>query len=72
MKFAHANDLLHSSFVTHSGRQFGGAPLYPGAHEHIGLLPKGLHLELGPHGDGSHGLLGFGFGGGIVMGLLAH
>lgn len=44
----------------HSGRQFGGAPLYSGKQAHKGLSPFTLQIEFGPHGDGSHGFTGIG------------
>lgn len=49
--------LEHSAFILHSGRQFGGLPLYSGKHMHEGEPPISLHCEFGPHGDGMHGLV---------------
>lgn len=54
----HARVLGHSTFETHSGRQFGGAPMYSLRHEQDGVSPTGLHSEFGPQGDGWHGLMG--------------
>ena len=54
----HACFLLHSLLIKHSGRQFGGAPMFPLVQEHIGRSPKALQTELGPHGLGTHGSLG--------------
>jgi hypothetical protein len=48
----HASWLEHSALRTHSGRQLGGAPTYPGKHEQAGIPAKIWHCELGPHGDG--------------------
>lgn len=44
--------------MTHSGRQFGGAPSIPCKQEHTGLLSITLHSALAPQGDGTHGLVG--------------
>lgn len=49
---------LHSELTTHSGRQRGGAPIYDGKHEQVGLSVVILHIELGPHGEGSQGFSG--------------
>ena len=49
--------LGHSALIEHSGRQFGGDPIYVGRHEQDGLSLKSLHCELGPHGDGTQGFL---------------
>lgn len=54
----------HSVLPAHSGRQFGGDPMYSCRHEHDGESPIGLHSEYGPHGDGWHGLIGSCCGGG--------
>jgi len=48
--------LGHSLFVIHSGRQFGGAPMYPGKHEHEGESPTVRQIAFGPQGEGWHGL----------------
>lgn len=49
----------HSLFARHSGRQLGGAPINSGIHWHEGVSPfEGWQIELGPHGDGWHGLTG--------------
>ena len=44
--------------MTHSGRQFGGAPNIPVRQEHTGLPSTTLQSELAPHGDGTHGFVG--------------
>lgn len=48
----------HSELIEHSGRQFGGAPMYVGRHEQAGLSPINLHSEFAPHGVGMHGFFG--------------
>lgn len=53
-----------SGFIIHSGRQFGGVPMYDDKHEHDGLLPEDIHWEFGPHGEGTHGFLGGSYWGG--------
>lgn len=50
----------HSALATHSGRQLGGTPMYPSKQEHVGRSPVTRHTLFGPHGDGMHGLTGFG------------
>lgn len=50
--------LRHSGLIVHSGLQFGGIPIKPSTHEHAGLSPRNWHIEFGPHGDGTHGLIG--------------
>jgi len=50
-----------SGFIIHSGRQFGGAPIYDGKHEHDGLFPEAIHWEFGPHGEGTQGSFGGSF-----------
>lgn len=52
-----ANVLAHSPLLTHSGLQFGGAPINSGRQEHAGDSPAALHSELGPQGEGWHGLI---------------
>lgn len=47
-----------SSLMTHSGRQFGGAPMYPGKHWHEGVPPWLRQVDEGPHGFGWHGSRG--------------
>jgi hypothetical protein len=42
--------------LTHSGLQFGGAPINSGKQEHDGKLFTTRHCALGPQGDGSQGL----------------
>lgn len=49
---------LQSEFVVHSGRQFGGLPMYDRKHEHDGEPLMSLHSEKGPHGEGKQGLTG--------------
>lgn len=51
----HDFDNSHSEFVTHSGRQFGGEPMWLGKHEQIAWLSFTRHCELAPQGDGTHG-----------------
>lgn len=53
--------------ITHSGLQLGGAPMYPGKHEHVGEPDDdGWHCEFGPQGEGAHGSFGASKGGGGV------
>lgn len=49
---------VHSSLFIHSDLQFGGDPMNPLLQEHKLLSPLLVvrHSELGPHGDGIHGL----------------
>lgn len=47
----------HSLLLVHSGRQFGGVPINSEAHEQEGELCIDLHIELGPHGEGTHGFV---------------
>lgn len=42
--------------ITHSGRQFGGAPSIPKAHEHTARLSSSRHSAFGPQGLGMQGL----------------
>lgn len=49
--------LGHSAFMVHSGRQFGGLPMYVAIQEQDGTFPVSRQMELGPHGDGTHGFL---------------
>lgn len=44
-----------SGFMTHSGLQLGGVPMYDGRQAHSGLLLTLRHWEFGPHGDGTQG-----------------
>lgn len=53
----HAKLLLHSLLLMHSGLQFGGDPMNSGRHEQEGESPATLHIELGPQGEGSQGLI---------------
>ncbi len=53
-----------SPFITHSGRQLGGAPVNPGRQLQLAWWLTFWHCELGPHGDGTHGFL-WGLGSGI-------
>lgn len=66
----HARLLGHSGLTVHSGRQFGGLPMYLGKQEHEGLPPISLHSLFGPQGDGTQGFCGTGCssGGGGGMG----
>lgn len=48
----------HSLLMTHSGRQAGGAPKYPGKHVHTGRPSCSRHSALGPQGDGWQGSTG--------------
>lgn len=54
--FIHALLYEHSLLVIHSGLQLGGEPINSGKHEQEGVSPFVWHWELGPHGDGTHGL----------------
>lgn len=45
----------HSELTTHSGRQFGGAPVNSGKHEQTAWLFTSRHWLFKPHGDGWHG-----------------
>lgn len=42
----------------HSGRQFGGFPMYSCKQVQIALSFTALHVLYGPQGDGLHGSLG--------------
>lgn len=42
----------------HSGRQFGGKPVYSGWQVHEGDSPMTLQIEYGPQGEGVHGSTG--------------
>lgn len=44
--------------MAHSGRQYGGAPSIPVKQEQTGLKSTTLHSAFGPHGEGTHGLIG--------------
>lgn len=50
----------HSWWITHSGRQFGGAPSIPNEHEQTARFSIWWHSLFGPHGDGIHGLMAIG------------
>ncbi len=50
----------HSEFETHSGLHPGGEPINEGKQEQIAWPLFWRHWLLGPHGDGTHGLV---FGG---------
>lgn len=50
--------LAHSELLMHSGRQFGGVPLYSGKHEQEGASLTTLHCAFGPQGEGLHGFKG--------------
>lgn len=60
-----AKFLGQSELMTHSGLQFGGAPMNPGRQEQAGCPLTGRHCEFGPHDDERHGFEdGFGSRGG--------
>lgn len=66
--FMHARLAEHSELIVHSGRQFGGDPMYVCKQEQAGLSPITLHSEWWPHGDGRHGLIGtFGVSGNSLL-----
>lgn len=44
-----------SGFITHSGLQFGGVPMYDGRHAHSRLLFTFRQREFGPQVDGLQG-----------------
>lgn len=52
-----ALSLVHSALIVHSGRQFGGEPIYLDRHEQDGISLMLLQTEFGPHGDGTQGFL---------------
>lgn len=52
LSLTQALSLEQSVFIEHSGRQFGGLPIYWGKHEHDGEFPMLRHCENGPQGDG--------------------
>jgi len=58
----HARWFGQSWWMRHSGRQLGGAPNMPEVHEHTARESTTRHSELGPQGDGIHGLMGAGGG----------
>lgn len=47
--------LVHSALIVHSGRQFGGDPIYSDKQEQDGMSLMLLQTEFGPHGDGTQG-----------------
>jgi hypothetical protein len=54
-----AKFLEHWEFEVHSGRQFGGVPIYFGRQEHAGTeFPRLRHSEYGPQGEGTQGSRG--------------
>lgn len=53
--FIQAKWYEQSLLLTHSGRQFGGDPIYSGKHEHDGDVPCTWHCEYGPQGEGIQG-----------------
>lgn len=72
--FIQANWVGQSALSTHSGRQFGGEPMYPLMHWHDGVSPNALHWLFGPqglheswHGFNKHGS-SFSIGGGSGIG----
>lgn len=56
--FTQARSCEHSELKVHSGLHEGGVPRYVARHEQTGCLFISLHSLLGPHGDGTQGLLG--------------
>lgn len=70
--FMHANWAGQSALITHSGRQFGGDPIYPMLHWHEAVSPTARHSLFAPHGlqDSWHGFSKHGFsspdGGGVT------
>lgn len=54
--FIQAKLFAHSLLLAHSGRQFGGVPIYSEIHEHDGVSFIFWHTEFGPHGVGTQGL----------------
>lgn len=52
-----ALSLEQSEFIVHSGRQFGGVPMYFCKQEQDGRPLNSTHNENGPQGDGRHGFL---------------
>lgn len=46
----------HSLLLEHSGLQYGGDPKKLDKHVHDGISPTSLQTELGPQGDGVHGV----------------
>lgn len=63
--FIHALFDGQSILLTHSARQFGGAPIKFGAHIQTGLSPSSLQCEFGPQGEGKHGLILIGASGAV-------
>jgi hypothetical protein len=55
--------LGHSELMVHSGRQFGGEPVYVGRQEQEGEPPTSRHCEFAPQGLGTHGFTTTGLGG---------
>ena len=51
----HASFWAHSALTTHSGRQVGGLPKYPGTHEQTACPLISRHWLFGPQGEGLHG-----------------
>lgn len=51
----------------HSGRQFGGDPIYSNKHEHDGFPFDEMHIEFSPQGEGLHGSTGSCGGGGSTI-----
>lgn len=48
--------------MVHSGLQFGGEPTKLDKHVQDGTLLIIWHMELGPQGDGKHGLISISLG----------
>lgn len=57
--FIQALLLAHSVLTTHCGLHNGGIPLKLGRQEQLDWPFTLRHRLLGPHGDGSHGFVGF-------------
>lgn len=53
-----ANVAVHSEFTVHSGLHRGGEPMKLGRQVQRAMPPNSRHCELGPQGDGMHGLTG--------------
>lgn len=58
LSFMHARLAGQSDWITHSGRQFGGRPIYSFKQEHTGWLLISRHCENCPQGLGIHGWVG--------------
>lgn len=56
-----------SSFIAHSGRQFGGIPRKFGMHAQDGEPFISLQIALSPQGFGKHGFLVTGISSAVIM-----